>query len=74
MSKLEMSGFEQINTPLIPLGNGDATNSGCRENYTGHELPPSQVTSRQAHVLVCPGSRPQVPGFLAVAALSPAGT
>lgn len=50
MSKLEMSGFEQINTPLIPLGNRDATNSGCRANYTGHELPPSQVTSRQAHV------------------------
>lgn len=74
MSKLGMSGFEKINTPLIPLGNGDAANSGCTVSYTGHKLPPSQVTSHQARVLVCPGSRPQVPGFLAVAALSLAGT
>lgn len=73
MSKLEMSGFEQINTPLIPLGNGDATNSGCRANSTGHELPlPGDKP---------PGTRPGLPwvqapgpGLLAVAALSPAGT
>ena len=32
------------------------------------------MTSRQAHVLVRPGSRRQVAGFLATAALSQAGT
>ena len=61
MSKLEMSGFEKINTPLIPLGNGDATNSGCTVSYTGQQnsLPP-RVGCGQSHAQA-PGEKANHP-------------